>query len=341
MTDHPRSRGVYKCAGREMPEMAGIIPARAGFTGVSCAGERDGRDHPRSRGVYRGRVRGLTRTEGSSPLARGLRDRGLPQAQAGGIIPARAGFTCTPLLIHGKQTDHPRSRGVYLCRGCRRWCPVGSSPLARGLRPPPVSGRARPGIIPARAGFTAEGVGEGAGDGGSSPLARGLPRPGCIRAPSRRDHPRSRGVYPPRRRIDGRTSGSSPLARGLPGRVRAWAWGSPDHPRSRGVYPSATPTRFPPRGSSPLARGLLFDGVPCGGCVGIIPARAGFTRGGAGAGAWCPDHPRSRGVYWLRLLLLLGRLGSSPLARGLPVNGLAGRVRNWIIPARAGFTLPH
>ena len=50
-------------------------------------------------------------------------------------------------------------------------------------------------------------------------------------------------------------------------------------------------------GSSPLARGLhggidaFFDKR------GIIPARAGFTRGRLKSAAGGRDHPRSRGVY--------------------------------------------
>ena len=52
--------------------------------------------------------------------------------------------------------------------------------------------------------------------------------------------------------------------------------------------------------------------------MGIIPARAGFTRRAVG-GRRCPwDHPRSRGVY----------------TRPSPLHSPEGR----IIPARAGFT---
>ena len=91
---------------------------------------------------------------------------------------------------------------------------------------------------------------------------------------------------------------------------------------------------------------------------GIIPARAGFTPWGDGAGRSRVDHPRSRGVYGGDHHALFGGQGSSPLARGLPcfllthalTNGsspLARGLRRWaillprsdgIIPARAGFT---
>ena len=72
--DHPRSRGVYvrkdgvkAAAGGSSPlarglldgvvvdrGLGGIIPARAGFTGIRHAPGLPAPDHPRSRGVYYG-----------------------------------------------------------------------------------------------------------------------------------------------------------------------------------------------------------------------------------------------------------------------------------------------
>ena len=57
-----------------------------------------------------------------------------------------------------------------------------------------------------------------------------------------------------------------------------------------------------------------------------------------GVDGW--DHPRSRGVYPWGIRRGLPVPGSSPLARGLPVNGVAGHFSVRIIPARAGFTRP-
>ena len=112
------------------------------------------RDHPRSRGVYAGAGCRGGSGAGSSPLARGLPDSVVEGGEGAGIIPARAGFTQDYLEVNNLNTDHPRSRGVYmlLCKpdeGVR-----GSSLLARGLLL--VQGRAVPvsGIIPARAGVT-------------------------------------------------------------------------------------------------------------------------------------------------------------------------------------------
>ena len=73
------------------------------------------------------------------------------------------------------------------------------------------------------------------------------------------------------------------------------------------------------------------------GC-GIIPARAGFTGSTCRSAVSWRDHPRSRGVYRGRFCEDGHGGGSSPLARGLPQSPRPGRVRRWIIPARAGFT---
>ena len=191
-----------------------IIPARAGFTvggrfALVCRG-----DHPRSRGVYAEAEASESSASGSSPLARGLLIGALRAALAGGIIPARAGFTLRRGRLTRPRPDHPRSRGVYhtcfRARACTADHPrsrgvyaparvvgmprAGSSPLARGLLESLPEQTRKEGIIPARAGFTMCGS------------AATAPPP---------DHPRSRGVYPPNRGEDKWTAGSSPLARGL------------------------------------------------------------------------------------------------------------------------------
>ena len=50
-------------------------------------------------------------------------------------------------------------------------------------------------------------------------------------------------------------------------------------------------------GSSPLARGLLNTARRYAPTIGIIPARAGFTRRRPVLAPLAGDHPRSRGVY--------------------------------------------
>ena len=155
--------------------LARIIPARAGFTRPGTAAYSPSADHPRSRGVYQSRRPIPASTTGSSPLARGLPPVAGAAAAAGGIIPARAGFTDSQMEQDLNDEDHPRSRGVYRGRMSPISIPRGSSPLARGLRDDALTHPRVIRIIPARAGFT-----RGASRGGWWPA----------------DHPRSRGVYP-------------------------------------------------------------------------------------------------------------------------------------------------
>ena len=295
LLDHPRSRGVYAtslftgCEWKGSSPLArgllflstspmnksGIIPARAGFTwcaSPSCSGAGD---HPRSRGVYNHSQPHTHGRTGSSPLARGLPHGREYRRDGTGIIPARAGFT-QPGGGGGSAEDHPRSRGVY--RGRRRppGNTRGSSPLARGLRRPPIRLSSIRRIIPARAGFTAPSWSAGTSSG---------------------DHPRSRGVYRLAPHTPNPPAGSSPLARGLlfdhtlggadcgiiPARAgftcitRATRVHARDHPRSRGVYSGAHFKLPGGRGSSPLARGLPTPNLRQCAQAGIIPARAGFT----------------------------------------------------------------
>ena len=172
------------------------------------------------------------------------------------------------------------------------------------------------------------------------------------------DHPRSRGVYRRATGLPPAPHGSSPLARGLRAlgfHPDSWVRIIParagftkldlvkilvvvDHPRSRGVYPVVPDPHRRIRGSSPLARGLQSIMRPEWTRAGIIPARAGFTRGFKSRQPDRRDHPRSRGVY-----VELGAWkhegnGSSPLARGLRGGGGGIAGHRGIIPARAGFT---
>ena len=393
----PLARGLPRAARAPMLRDR-IIPARAGFTTPCPGPAPPSRDHPRSRGVYADRSAWAPRRVGSSPLARGLPGVRIPRRARDRIIPARAGFTRRSSIVSMRTPDHPRSRGVYTDSRTSAVSGPGSSPLARGLRPRPHGGRRERRIIPARAGFTYPCSPDGRTGGdhprsrgvysaasgrrsrapGSSPLARGLPsssfttvstggiiparagftRPEVLLGPVPADHPRSRGVYPGRRRLTAHSQGSSPLARGLHAMssrrtvtrgiipARAGFTGGPargrgyrgDHPRSRGVYHARGATHAHAHGSSPLARGLRILQNRGGGAPGIIPARAGFTHeepGGVGVGA---DHPRSRGVY-VGDADAHGRAdGSSPLARGLPPGWKGALMGVGIIPARAGFT---
>ena len=212
------------------------------------------------------------------------------------IIPARAGFTSGSRSVTRWRQDHPRSCGVYAppreeCRGGQ-----GSSPLVRGLPDLLPDRPVEAGIIPARAGFTAQ---------------YETIRPSCS------DHPRSCGVYPRTETPVWSAEGSSPLVRGLQSNFRAAEIGSgiiparagftdatahgsalrPDHPRSCGVYHFEDAVAGLRGGSSPLVRGLPRATLFGGPMDRIIPARAGFTESHAHLVIAARDHPRSCGVY--------------------------------------------
>ena len=274
---------------------------------------------------------------GSSPLARGLPFLLRSVVDDLGIIPARAGFTSATSSPWMTMRDHPRSRGVYAYSYKLSVTSDGSSPLARGL--PVLRRKIMTGfwIIPARAGFT-------------------TPPPGSLVAAE--DHPRSRGVYVSEGRLNHVQQGSSPLARGLPASTgedethnriiparagftndfKTKVITAQDHPRSRGVYVDLLRMPGHKIGSSPLARGLLRSTNHPSADRRIIPARAGFTTRTSEINRPVGDHPRSRGVYASRTIEATLRRGSSPLARGLPVNIADDLVNIGIIPARAGFT---
>ena len=253
------------------------------------------------------------------------------------IIPARAGFTGRRPRSGGARRDHPRSRGVYMAPHARDEQSAGLSPLARGLLHRSGLAPTKPGIIPARAGFT---------------------RSHAAWEAARRDHPRSRGVYQRAAVGPPLVWGSSPLARGLlerratsapqlriiPARAGFTRWAKSclitirDHPRSRGVYGDEEGAGCRVRGSSPLARGLHVAAREFNIGAGIIPARAGFTAMSRRASSLGRDHPRSRGVYSTMPTDLKVSAGSSPLARGLRWRKPEDPGDRRIIPARAGFT---
>ena len=132
-----------------------------------------------------------------------------------------------------------------------------------------------------------------------------------------------------------------PARAGFTDRAPAPRRDSPDHPRSRGVYSLVQPAPERIQGSSPLARGLPWRIWPGCSRLGIIPARAGFTRLSQWSHEVPPDHPRSRGVYYLWTDAGQVGAGSSPLARGLHPSTPRERGCARIIPARAGFTNPE
>ena len=233
--DHPRSRGVYRRGPVQSFHRVGSSPLARGLLRAVGHLRRELRIIPARAGFTSEEARMIRVSPGSSPLARGLRLVLRSRRERGGIIPARAGFTRVPAAGCCRPRDHPRSRGVYLSRVASTTSRLGSSPLARGLRPP----RVVVGVVhvdhPRSRGVYQSALNDLASATGSSPLARGLQVAavslqlrgriiparagftcscGCRRRGSS-DHPRSRGVYAPAACACCHTSGSSPLARGL------------------------------------------------------------------------------------------------------------------------------
>ena len=202
--DHPRSRGVYDALGLRRRRLPGSSPLARGLRVTEGAVADCGGIIPARAGFTEGSTWVRTAPSGSSPLARGLLTVVHSGADDARIIPARAGFTEQAYRLLGLAGDHPRSRGVYNIASCPLVRRMGSSPLARGLRPTRARRVRWRRIIPARAGFTLKG----------DPKSVFLP-----------DHPRSRGVYVHSASAKRPRQGSSPLARGLrrlrpAGRVR-------------------------------------------------------------------------------------------------------------------------
>ena len=230
----PLARGTRELRGYSHP-VTGLIPARAGNTGVVGEDGVFGGAHPRSRGEHCGvKVRRRIMT-GSSPLARGTLRQLRYGAEVTGLIPARAGNTNLTISSTSTSRAHPRSRGEHNLRERAYERFLGSSPLARGtpVRVPPAF--VGVGLIPARAGntltpytFVVQHAAHPRSRGehtlpisplmsvaGSSPLARGTP----LSAPA---HTPRRGLIP------ARAGNTLPLV-GRVARSRA-------HPRSRGEH---------------------------------------------------------------------------------------------------------
>ena len=196
---------------------------------------------------------------------------------------------------------------------------MGSSPLARGTLLLLCLCSLCGGLIPARAGNT---------------------HSGCKSSNNSWAHPRSRGEHPPETEAPDLTKGSSPLARGTPhqalaglpalGLIPARAGNthprrgrcrpSRAHPRSRGEHRPCQRHQRPQQGSSPLARGTPSVSGVGRDFLGLIPARAGNTRG-------CELAEAARWVG-----------GSSPLARGTQRRRSSKWKHGGLIPARAGNT---
>ena len=129
-----------------------LIPARAGNMKSVTVQRCRWTAHPRSRGEHHTGTTILSRSQGSSPLARGtyIAKPFMPPSLR--LIPARAGNISRWILKSLKPSAHPRSRGEHsTCFWSNVRC-AGSSPLARGTYLSSHAHNLRLRLIPARAG---------------------------------------------------------------------------------------------------------------------------------------------------------------------------------------------
>ncbi len=131
-----------------------FIPARAGNTQIRTRYFCDLSVYPRSRGEHLPDGTKFGGQTGLSPLARGTRLSGIRFESFHRFIPARAGNTKPILMLAGKNTVYPRSRGEHTTIELVAARGSGLSPLARGT---PHGGQGSTHVvrfIPARAGNT-------------------------------------------------------------------------------------------------------------------------------------------------------------------------------------------
>ena len=149
--------------------------------------------------------------------------------------------------------------------------------------------------------------------------------------------PHARGKRP-LQHPNGASNRLIPACAGKTKRNRAIFVRLPAHPRMRGENASAYIKSLLGDGSSPHARGKPGRGLRRLAVVRLIPACAGKTALPSLSALSIRAHPRMRGENGSMSVLMMGRVGSSPHARGKQAGAgeLAADVR--LIPACAGKT---
>ncbi len=174
LTVHPRGRGEHSDTELAQQELGGssprargtplvemrsqvsgrFIPAGAGNTQPTDGQPSRATVHPRGRGEHSGKSKDSGLNSGSSPRARGTRNRIQAACSGRRFIPAGAGNTGRYGPPHGISTVHPRGRGEHWLKcSCAR-ISTGSSPRARGTHGQGLGSQGRDRFIPAGAGNT-------------------------------------------------------------------------------------------------------------------------------------------------------------------------------------------
>ena len=168
----PRARGTRRFL-RHHDGQGRFIPACAGNTSGRCAPCRWYTVHPRVRGEHIRVLASPGDMDGSSPRARGTPAGWLIGCYLNRFIPACAGNTCAPSILHDRASVHPRVRGEHFRHGDDTPGPIGSSPRARGTRFLLCGQFGMVRFIPACAGNTVRQMTIDRMHAGSSPRARG------------------------------------------------------------------------------------------------------------------------------------------------------------------------
>ena len=217
------------------------------------------------------------------------------------LIPARAGKTVVTALSFRAATAHPRACGENWEATDMGSRAPGSSPRVRGKLVGHRPRRARPGLIPARAGKTSfvnrvvvnrgahpRACGEndpytlpGVPGAGSSPRVRGKLSDGGACSATLGSSPRVRGKHPGRVRLDA-AAGLIPARAGKTTTPAPKPAPSAVHPRACGENSANISTVQATYGSSPRVRGKPEVPHGEGEALGLIPARAGKTFAGRG-----------------------------------------------------------
>ena len=215
--------------------------------------------------------------------------------------------------------------------------PDGSSPHARGtqgLEARPSQDRR---FIPARAGNTVNEPKQTLDPTGSSPHARGTPDDHATLVVDSRFIPHARGTRS-RHPLHSVVVRFIPARAGNTSHLVFQSWSPSVHPRTRGEHAGRIRPQSDSRGSSPHARGTRrrFPRLPV--AIRFIPARAGNTGSTSTLNSNKTVHPRTRGEHAMKVDEHHEVIGSSPHARGTPIEELGARINDRFIPARAGNT---
>ena len=316
-----------------------LIPARAGKTSRPRRPPPSRPAHPRACGENLRIAWPVTVPAGSSPRVRGKQGAvgaaGLPER----IIPARAGKTRHWRPVTPPTRDHPRACGENWAPWTRVSTLWGSSPRVRGKLLELLGDPGAAGIIPARAGKTAD-------RHYTASLTTDHPRacgenvtwdPAIADRPGSSPRVRGKHAFAP---WDDCPAGIIPARAGKTSRTTSASGSATDHPRACGENALPWSCSEPPLGSSPRVRGKPCAGAGRVHLPRLIPARAGKTWSGVSQEMRRSAHPRACGENPADLGGEPGDGGSSPRVRGKQSACSRSEARRRLIPARAGKTRP-